>query len=176
MDNIRLFYEEIVKSKELAEKIESINANYADEQLAEDDRLKIIENEIIPIAKEHGFDFSIQELIDYSKPDMTVLNEDDLDSIDGGIITKNVDSKGNTEFFVNGQSANGGCFLAGGAVGFKDYNIETCACVIGGGGIFKYEKDGELKSAARIICPVSGFTTSNFKAYLAQKYQEENPQ
>lgn len=174
MENIRLFYEELAQSKELAEKIDAINSKHTDKQLSDDEKFAILEKEMIPIAKEYGFDFTIDELKQYGNTKME-LDDSALENIDGGIITLKKDSNGNAvELLVNGQSANASCYLVGYGNKFDDYGIGSCACVAGGGGKYQYEENGQIKSQYRMLCVVAGKNTSNFEAFLVDKYKQEN--
>lgn len=82
-ENVGKFYEELAKNAELQEKIKQAEENYDGDTADKDLAVNTI---IIPLAKEHGFDFTAQELREYEKEQMQAhnLSEEELENVSGG--------------------------------------------------------------------------------------------
>lgn len=84
-NNINLFYESVCLEDELKglkEKI--INLKFKNE----DDLEMFISNEIIPIARKRGFNFTVLELLSYENKLRQELSESDLENVSGGVSLK----------------------------------------------------------------------------------------
>jgi len=112
-ENIKLFYEALAKDKALQEKVNVISQKYVEQKTGDIQAEEIYNKELVPLAKEAGYDFSLAEFKEYAeetkKPGMREVSEEELAGVAGG---------------------NCVCFLGGGGTLFGN----TCACVIGGGG------------------------------------------
>lgn len=86
--NVKLFYEELSKNKELQEKITKANEKYTGQKIDEKSIDLILQNELLPIAKEAGFDFTLEELYEFAKKSNQSfggrLSDDELDAVVGG--------------------------------------------------------------------------------------------
>ena len=86
MNNVKIseFYKKLAQSgnvdSTLREKIQHIKN--------EDDLRKIIEDEIIPLSRKMGMDFTSDELIDYEKQVSRTLSDTELENISGGLSNK----------------------------------------------------------------------------------------
>ena len=69
-ENVRLFYSTLAEDKALQEKFNEINARLADEYKGErpDEKRvnEILRHDFLPVAREAGFEFSLDELKAYS--------------------------------------------------------------------------------------------------------------
>ncbi len=77
-----LFYDFLNKNPDLIKKIKKLGKEYSNKK-------NFIENEIIPIAKENGFNISLQDIYMYENERLQIvqkLNENDLESVAGGIM------------------------------------------------------------------------------------------
>jgi len=112
-ENVKLFYEAMAKDKSLQEKAKTISKKYEGQKSDDMQTDEIYQRDLIPLAKEAGYEFTLDELKEYSmeanKPTMREVSEEELAGVAGG---------------------NCVCFLGGGGTLFGN----TCACVIGGGG------------------------------------------
>jgi predicted ribosomally synthesized peptide with nif11-like leader len=127
-ENVKLFYQALAGDKALQEKFQVLNktlpGNVSDQAQAD----LIYQKELLPLAKQAGFEFTLAELKEYAsdakKPVMRELSEEELAAVAGG---------------------NCICIFGGGG----NLSGVTCACVIGGGG-------GTKKSGHWCVCPVYG--------------------
>ena len=83
MENVRKFYEKLSTNKELQEKFLSVQKGYEAEGKSEEE---IIEDIIIPLAKETDCEFTMDEFIDAQR-DLVAENgisEKELENVSGG--------------------------------------------------------------------------------------------
>jgi hypothetical protein len=130
IENVKLFYQAMGKDKTLQEKANAISQMHIEQKLDEAQANLIYQKELVPLANEAGYDFTLAELKEYvkesEKPGMREVSEEELAAVAGG-----------------GDYC--ACVIGGGG------NLEgkTCACVIGGGG-------GSKSSGHWCLCPVYG--------------------
>jgi hypothetical protein len=102
-ENVKLFCEALVKDKGLQEKFKAISKKYEGQKLEEAQVDRIYRNELLPLASEAGFKFTLAELKGYAaeakKPAMHQLSEQELTAVAGGF------SFG--VFFGGGENLNG---------------------------------------------------------------------
>jgi len=119
-ENVRLFYEEIFKNETLQERLKSIGSDLKGQKPDEAQMELIYQNEVLPVAKEYGFEFTIAEVKEYvtetNKVKIEALSDDELEAVSGGLL---------------------GCIcgIAGG--GFNNNHTESdvaCVCALAGGG------------------------------------------
>ena len=82
-ENIKKFYEEISKNKELQERFLAAQEYYETEGKGEKE---ILEDIVLPIAKEAGYEFSVKEYYEASR-DIKAENgisEEELENVSGG--------------------------------------------------------------------------------------------
>jgi len=131
-ENVREFYELLSKDVDLQrtfrEKAESLSKKYGDGAVGDEHLEDLFLNEVLPIAREAGFEFSFQELLEYSAESKMKgeLMDEELAAVAGGgdlcvCVMGGFGSFGDVSI---------GCALYGGAMS-KDF---LCACFIGGGG------------------------------------------
>ncbi len=131
-ENVRRFYEMVSKDVDLQrkfrEKSESLSGKLGDVSLGDVHLEELFLKEVLPIARETGFEFSFQELQDYSAESKTKgeLMDEELAAVTGGgdlcvCVMGGFGSFGDVSI---------GCALYGGTMS-KDF---LCACFIGGGG------------------------------------------
>ena len=87
-ENAKLFYEELAKNEALQGKFEVIGKKYEGQKFDEVQMDLICQNEILPIAKESGFEFTLAELKEYkqevTQPQSGKLSDEELDAVAGG--------------------------------------------------------------------------------------------
>jgi len=87
-ENAKLFYEELAKNEALQGKFEVIGKKYEGQTSDETQMDLIYQNEILPIAKESGFEFTLAELKEYkqavTQPQSGRLSDEELDAVAGG--------------------------------------------------------------------------------------------
>ena len=82
-ENVRKFYEEISKNKELQKKLMEVQKNYSGNK---EDRDTVVKECVIPIAKEAGYDFTAEEVLAVEKENALQHNisEEELENVSGG--------------------------------------------------------------------------------------------
>jgi hypothetical protein len=127
-ENVKKFYEELAKDKVLQAKSRAIGKKYEGQKLDEKQTELIYQKELMPLAREAGYDFTLAELKEYAgqskKPAMREVSEEELACVAGGGC---------------------GCVIGGGG----NLDGAACACVFGGGGKNKWTGDV-------CMCPLAG--------------------
>ncbi len=89
-ENVGKFYEKLAEDAALAEKLNALDKDFAEKNGPSTDdaamREKAVEAIIIPLAKEVGLPFTLEELKEYEQEQMKnmTLSEDELDQVAGG--------------------------------------------------------------------------------------------
>jgi predicted ribosomally synthesized peptide with nif11-like leader len=73
------------KDEDLKSAFKTTTDKYAGRNLSEDESYKMLQEEIIPLAKEYGYDFTPEDLKELQKPDAYQLSEEELDAVTGGL-------------------------------------------------------------------------------------------
>ncbi|MBQ7497035.1 MAG: Nif11 family protein [Selenomonas sp.] len=134
-ENVGKFYDKLAQDAALAEKLNALDKDFAEKNGASADdaamREKAVDAIIIPLAKEVGLPFTLEELKEYEQDQVKnmILSEDELDQVAGG---------------TNGRGLNACAFLGIG-IGKTSKKNRTAVCFIIGG------SDG----------PVAGFDEDN---------------
>lgn len=110
-EDVQRFYEALTQDEELQKKFMVLN-----EIPAEAQKEDIIASRLIPLAKESGFDFTLEELKEYSQTQKKPLSNEELAAVTGGKL------EGNMIECI--------CVIGGGGSGYHC----TCACVAYGQG------------------------------------------
>ena len=112
-ENVKLFYEELAKNEALQEKFKVIGKKYEGQTTDEVQMDLIYQNEILPIAKESGFEFTLAELKEYkqevTQPQSGKVSDEELGAVAGG------------------QHVDCACIIGGGGGNGLG---EACACVL----------------------------------------------
>ena len=93
-ENVGNFYEKLAQDAALAEKLNALDKDFAEKNGTSSDdaamREKAVDAIIIPLAKEIGLPFTLEELKEYEQEQMKnmTLSEDELDQVAGGSKTK----------------------------------------------------------------------------------------
>ena len=89
-ENVGKFYEKLAQDAALAEKLNALDKDFAEKNGASADdaamREKAVEAVIVPLAKEVGLPFTLEELKEYEQEQLKEMNlsEDELDQVAGG--------------------------------------------------------------------------------------------
>ena len=89
-ENVGKFYEKLAQDAALAEKLNALDKDFAEKNGASTDdaamREKAAEAIVLPLAKEVGLPFTLEELKEYEQEQMKnmTLSEDELDQVAGG--------------------------------------------------------------------------------------------
>ena len=89
-ENVGKFYDKLAQDAALAEKLNALDKDFAEKNGASSDdaamREKAVEAIIIPLAKEVGLPFTLEELKEYEQEQLKEMNlsEDELDQVAGG--------------------------------------------------------------------------------------------
>ena len=89
-ENVGKFYDKLAQDAALAEKLNALDKDFAEKNgTSVDDaamREKAVDAIIIPLAKEIGLPFTLEELKEYEQEQMKnmTLSEDELDQVAGG--------------------------------------------------------------------------------------------
>lgn len=127
-ENVKLFYEALSKDAALQEKSKAIAKKHEGQKLEQAQLDRIYQQELIPLAKGAGYDFTLDELKEYAREIGKIgpreVSEEELAAVAGGA------DYCACAFY--GQGYGGSCQCAIG--GYGDGSGGTCVCVIGGGG------------------------------------------
>jgi hypothetical protein len=136
-ENVKLFYKALGKDKALQDKFKAINEKYKGQKPDEAQADLIYQKELVPLARESGFYFTLAELKDYAseakKPVMRELSEEELATVAGGKFCACV-WEGMGNMGAGSPGAPGTCFCFAGGSGNLDGGKVDCVCVIHGGG------------------------------------------
>ena len=82
-ENVKKFYDEISKNKELQEKFIAVQKGYETEGKSEEE---IFEDILLPIAKEAGYEFTMSEYQEVQRDAMAEegISEEELENVSGG--------------------------------------------------------------------------------------------
>ena len=89
-ENVGKFYDKLAQDAALAEKLNALDKDFAEKNEGSADdaamREKAVEAIIIPLAKEVGLPFTLEELKEYEQEQLKEMNlsEDELDQVAGG--------------------------------------------------------------------------------------------
>ena len=126
--NVGKFYDKLAQDAALAEKLNEMDKDFAEKNgTSVDDaamREKAVEAIIIPLAKEVGLPFTLEELKKYEQEQLKELNlsEDELEQVAGGV-PKNTNSR-------NGVNA---CAYIGVGFGRTKKDGKVAFCILFGG-------------------------------------------
>lgn len=84
LEAVRQFYDTIVSDDQLRRRIIDANEKFAGTTLADDDLERLMAEEFLPLLKEEGFYFSIDELVEYQKQNQK-LSSTEFKKVSGGI-------------------------------------------------------------------------------------------
>ena len=89
-ENVGKFYDKLAQDAALAEKLNALDKDFAEKNGTSSNdaamREKAVEAVIVPLAKEVGLPFTLEELKEYEQDQMQnmTLSEDELDQVAGG--------------------------------------------------------------------------------------------
>lgn len=136
-ENVKLFYEALGKDKTLQEKFSALGKKHGGQKLGEAQAESIYQQELIPLAGEAGYDFTLSELKEYTgeaeQPGMREVSEEELASVAGGAYCACAWT-GMGNMGAGNPGDPGTCFCCLGGSGNLDGGKVDCVCVIGGGG------------------------------------------
>jgi hypothetical protein len=130
-ENVGKFYDKLAQDAALAAKLNEMDKNFAEKNgTSADDaamREKAVEAIIIPLAKEVGLPFTLEELKEYEQDQMKnmTLSEDELDQVAGGRGKPRPEDKGKPSYKA-------ACAIVGVGIGVvKDKKRKnTAACFL----------------------------------------------
>ena len=129
--NVGKFYEKLAQDAALAEKLNALDKDFAEKNGASTDdaamREKAVDAIIVPLAKEVGLPFTLEELKEYEQDQMKnmTLSEDELDQVAGGRGKPRPEDKGKPSYKA-------ACAIVGVGIGVvKDKKRKnTAACFL----------------------------------------------
>lgn len=83
--NIKRLYELVQSDELLKNRLLQIDKRYADKELTYENFLDVVNNNIIPIAKEYGITLTQEDIISKTKAGLNKLSDEDLLDVSGGI-------------------------------------------------------------------------------------------
>ena len=88
IENVKRFYETIVADSDLRNKMIEINRKYEGRSLTDKELEMLMVEEFLPLLKQEGFDFSMDELSEYQEQlyenELMPLETSSLESVSGG--------------------------------------------------------------------------------------------
>ena len=90
VENVRKFYDALSQDKEMQQKFIELSRKYKSETVNEAKVDSIVEQDIMPLAKEMGYDFALDDLkafgAEKEKANMNcALSEEEMQAVAGGI-------------------------------------------------------------------------------------------
>ncbi len=128
--NLKMFYETLAKDETLKAEVTAIATRHGGQQLDDSQEDAVWTSEILPLAKSHGFDFTLDEV----KAHQAIQSE-----ATGKLADEELD------VVVGGSACT--CYFGGG--GGKGEGYTACVCVLGGAGL-----DGNNRP--RCVCVLQG--------------------
>ena len=131
-ENVGKFYEKLTQDAALAEKLNAMDKDFAEKNGASTDdaamREKAAEAIVLPLAKEAGLPFTLEELKEYEQEQLKemTLSEDELEQVAGGKKRKIRKGRRNT-------SGNAYCAFLGVGFGKTERKGNTAYCFLLGG-------------------------------------------
>lgn len=88
VENVRKFYETVARNEALKQKFVELSQKYQGQQMDEAEAMLLLEQEVLPIARQMGYSFSIDDLKAYSEEKKQagvnrVLSDSELEAISG---------------------------------------------------------------------------------------------
>ena len=133
-ENVVKFYEKLAQDVALAEKLNALDKDFAEKNEGSADdaamREKAVEAIVLPLAKEVGLPFTLEELKEYEQDQMNnmTLSEDELDQVAGG--GKKLGTEDGPSMGGNGMLA---CAFIGVGFGIAKKNGKKGFCALIGG-------------------------------------------
>ena len=86
-ENIKKFYEDLAKNEELQKKLTQAQESYIGEP---SDRKAAAEAILIPVAKEAGYDFTVEEICRFEREKAVErgISEEELENVSGGTLKR----------------------------------------------------------------------------------------
>ena len=134
-ENVGKFYDKLAQDAALAEKLNALDKDFAEKNGSSTDdaamREKAVDAIIIPLAKEVGLPFTIEELKEYEQEQLKEMNlsEDELDQVAGGHPGHHGPSGGGSD----GSNGINACAYLGVGFGKTKKNGKYAFCIILGG-------------------------------------------
>ena len=135
-ENVGKFYEKLAQDAALAEKLNALDKDFAEKNgTSADDaamREKAVDAIVIPLAKEVGLPFTLEELKEYEQEQLKemTLSEDELDQVAGGDSYKYEYNKRNRKGKKGGTAA--ACAFIGVGGGKVKRGKKTAFCIFVG--------------------------------------------
>ena len=90
VENVKKFYEEVSKDEALKQKFVELSKKYQGQQMDEDKAMAITEQEMLPLAKQMGYSFTMDDLKVYGEEMKQAnmnceLSEEEMQAVTGGI-------------------------------------------------------------------------------------------
>ncbi len=84
VENVRRFYETIATDKDLRNRILEASKSYSLTTIKDEELERLMAEEFLPLLKEEGFDFGIDELTEYQRQLNVKLNPNKYQYVSGG--------------------------------------------------------------------------------------------
>ena len=89
VENVKKFYEAVSQDKELQQKLIELSKKYQGQQMDEAKEMAIMEQDALPLAKQLGYDFTMDDLKAYGEKKRQAdtdreLSEEEMEAVAGG--------------------------------------------------------------------------------------------
>ena len=84
MENVKKFMELVKAEESLAKRMVALKDGLQEGEFAFKDDKEFVEKKILPLAKEYGIEFSVEDFMEFTSSQLTSLSEDELAEISGG--------------------------------------------------------------------------------------------
>ena len=84
MENVKKFMELVQTEEGLAKRMVALKDGLQEGEFSFKNDKEFVENEILPLAKEYGLEFAIEDFMDFTSSQLTSLSEEDLADVSGG--------------------------------------------------------------------------------------------
>lgn len=84
MENVKKFMELVKAEESLAKRMVALKDGLQEGEFAFKNDKEFVEKKILPLAKEYGIEFSVEDFVEFTNSQLTSLSEEELSEVSGG--------------------------------------------------------------------------------------------